>query len=364
MAKKQGAAAKAANTAKKNVKALRSIERKHSGWWLVLFFIIVVGVIMICALALGYLFIYLFQKTGNSLFDLNTRGVWIFMVIAVLVGVGLAAIVSRIPMLPIRRIIRATNQLANGDFSARINIRGARELNNLSDSFNRMAEQLGSVEVLQNDFMNNFAHEFKTPIVSISGFAKQLKRDDLTDEERNEYLDIIISESNRLSDLAMNVLELSKVESQTELRDVTELNVTEQIRQEVALLANRWMDKNIEVDLEGEDVTVTGDKELLSQVWINLLDNAIKFSPEHSVIPITVRRAEDAVVVTITNDGEPLSEDAQAHLFDRFYQVDPSHAQSGSGLGLAIAQKIVTLHGGTITVTSSADTGTTFTVTL
>lgn len=227
-----------------------------------------------------------------------------------------------------------------------------------------MAEELGSLEMLRSDFINNFSHEFKTPIVSLRGYAKVLKRKNLTDDERNDYLDIIINESERLAELATNVLQLSKVESQAIITEKTSFNLTEHIRTVIVLLEPKWSAKHISFQFDSSELMVTANEDMLSQVWINLLDNAIKYSPSYSEITIAMNSKDQQVRISIHNNGPGINESQQKNIFDKFYQGDSSHSSPGNGLGLSIAHKIVALHGGTIQVASSDDTGTTFEVTL
>ena len=159
------------------------------------------------------------------------------------VGTTLAFLFSKLPLKPIRTVCEAADKIADGDYNVRINLKGPAEFIQLAESFNHMAEELGSVEMLRSDFVNNFSHEFKTPIVSVRGFAKMLKRDDLTDEERNEYLDTIITESERLAELSTNILNLTKIEQQTILTDKKQFNVSEQIRLVIAMLSGKWQEK-------------------------------------------------------------------------------------------------------------------------
>lgn len=260
--------------------------------------------------------------------------------------------------------MEATDRIADGDYNARINLKYPAELKRLSDKFNHMAEEIGSVEMLRSDFINNFSHEFKTPIASIQGFAEMLELGDLTEEERTEYIHTIIEETSRLTTLATNILNLSKVEQQSILTDQNRFNVTEQLRQVIALLDKKWADKGIVIAFDCGEVFYTGNEELLKQVWINLIDNAIKFSPQGEEIDIIIRESGGFLTVSFTNKGEPVPASALARIFDKFYQADMSHATQGNGLGLAIAQKIAKLHGGTITVPQSDAEGTVFEVVL
>ena len=275
-----------------------------------------------------------------------------FGISSVLVGTIFSAIFIRRPLKPIDHILDALTKISEGDYSVRLNMYGPPIVKKFNERFNHMASELGSVEMLREDFVNNFSHEFKTPIVSISGFAKMLKQKNLTAEERNEYLDIIINESARLAELATNVLNLSKIENQHILTDKKAVNISEQIRLAAVLLEKKWSRKNIDIQFDTHEVYLSGDEELLKQVWLNLIDNAVKFSPEYGEIKIEIQQSESSTTVSVSNEGQ-VSEDMLTHIFDKFYQEDDSRTQQGNGLGLPIAQKIIGLHGGTIEATNT-----------
>jgi len=298
----------------------------------------------------------------------DSRNIFLMIVIilaaSVIVGTVLSPIIGRRALKPFRKVIAATDQLAGGDFSVRLDIAHPPEFYNLARSFNSMAQELGSIELLRTDFINNFSHEFKTPIVSIKGFAEILKYDDLTSEERNEYLDIVISESTRLAALATNVLNLSKVESQTILADKQAFDLSEQIRRCILMLESKWNNKNISLSVHLQDIKCLGNEELLSQVWLNLLDNALKFTPEGGKITVTLGADNDKVKFVLQDNGAGISSDEAEHIFDKFYQADASRTTEGNGLGLTLAKKIVELHGGNIACKSKLDEGTEFTVLL
>jgi len=328
-----------------------------------LLFAFSVFLILVAAMVLVYIGAYALSRLG--LLDASEYGkvpLFAFSIACIIVGTVIAAVFSRRLLSPLRGIMNATDRIAAGDYSVRLSLKRPEEFRQLSDKFNHMAEELGSVEMLRTDFVNNFSHEFKTPIVSIRGFAKALKWDDLTEGERAEYLDIIISESERLSELSANVLYLSKLEKQSILTDRRRINVSEQIRLVIALLYQKLADKRLNIVFDSGEYFITGNEEMLKQVWINLLDNAIKFSPEEGSVTVMVSQDEAHTRVSVTNEGGGIPPEAQARIFDKFYQADPSHSTRGNGLGLSIVKKIVDLHGGEITV--SSDKGTVFTVTL
>lgn len=288
----------------------------------------------------------------------------LLLVISVVVGTVVSFMISRVPLRPLRRVIDATNRLAAGDFSVRLRLPGPSSFTDLANSFNRMAEELGGIEMLRADFVDNFSHEFKTPIVSIKGFAEELKHDDLSSEQRQEYLDIIIHESSRLAQLATNVLNLSRVEKQAILASRARFDLTEQMRRCVLLFESKWEMRKLNLNVELDEVTLEGDEELLSQVWLNLIDNAVKFTPEGGCVDIRLQKRDNTAEFVIRDDGYGISAEAQKHIFDKFYQGDVSHAASGNGLGLSIARRVVTLHGGFIRCQSEEGAGTEFTVEL
>lgn len=295
--------------------------------------------------------------------DFNKFPLFIFSVASIIIGTVLALLFSRAPLRPLRELMAATDKIAEGDYSVRLDLKRPEDFRQLSDKFNHMAQELGSVEMLRKDFVSNFSHEFKTPIVSIRGFAKALKWDDLTPAEREEYLDIIISESERLAELSANVLYLTRLEKQSILTDKRKFNVSEQIRLVIALLDRKFTEKQLEIHFDCDEYFVEGNEEMLRQVWINLLDNAIKFSPEGGAVTVQICQSDGNTAISVSDQGCGISPEIQAHIFDQFYQGDPSHSTVGNGLGLSIAKTIVELHGGNIAVHSSGE-GSTFEVRL
>lgn len=288
----------------------------------------------------------------------------ILLISSIVIGTALTALVSKRPLRPVRMIINATREIADGNFNVRIVPSGPREMQELSESFNTMAKKLGSTETLSNDFISNVSHEFKTPVASIKGFAKLLKKDSLSDETRKEYLDIIIAESERLSQLSGNILLLSKLEKREKTEEVTTFPLDEQIRRCVLLLEPQFRRKDITLNVDLEAVQFKGNEELLYHVWVNLLGNALKFTHYGDQISIVLHKKNDMVVVKISDTGIGMNEEVSQHLFDKFYQGDKSHSTEGNGLGLSLVARIVELHGGTIKVTSELEKGSSFTVML
>ena len=334
----------------------------------VLFSAIVFLILIITSVLIFIIGVLLIRTNALNLAKLSRQEpmvpIFVLLVISVVVGTVVSFMISRFPLKPLRRVIDATNRLAAGDFSVRLHLIGPSAFTELANSFNRMAEELGGIEMLRADFVDNFSHEFKTPIVSIKGFAEELKHDDLAPEQRQEYLDIIIHESSRLAQLATNVLNLSRVEKQAILASRARFDLTEQVRRCVLLFENKWELRRLNLNVELDEVTLEGDEELLSQVWLNLIDNAVKFTPEGGCVDIRLQKNERTAVFVIRDDGYGISPESQRHIFDKFYQGDLSHAASGNGLGLSIARRVVSLHGGDIRCQSEEGAGTEFTVEL
>ena len=267
-----------------------------------------------------------------------------------LIGLVLVFITSRFSLRPVNKIINAMNRLASGDYSTRLTFKKATgklpSAKEFAESFNTMAEELEHTEMLRSDFVNNFSHEFKTPIVSIAGFVKVLRRGNLTEEKTQEYLAVIEEESLRLSEMATNVLNLTNVENQNILTDVKTYNLSEQIRTCILMLERKWTKKNIELSLPGEEYYINANEELMKQVWINLIDNAIKFSQDYGLLEVQIRPVGQELHVSVSNFGEPIPEESMDKIWNKFYQADKSHTTKGNGVGLAVVKKIVDMHRG------------------
>ncbi len=290
-----------------------------------------------------------------------------FIYASLVIGFLLAFLTGKITLRPIKRLVNQLDRLANGDFKARLHfgrpIGAHPTFKQVENSFNRAAQELEHTEMLRSDFINNFSHEFKTPIVSIAGFAKLLRRGNLTEKQKEEYLEVIEEESLRLSAMANNVLSLTRVESQTILTDVTRFNLSEQIRGAALLLAEKWTPKNISMEMQFGEQLISANEELLKQVWINLLDNAIKFSRPNGTVSVDISEEGAWITVSVANQGKDIPKDRITHIFNKFYQADESHFSEGNGIGLAVVKKVCELHNGRV-FAKSEDGTTTFTVLL
>lgn len=294
--------------------------------------------------------------------------VWsiVALVVAIMLGTAFSAFLTHWVLAPINNLIRATRAVAKGDFSVRVEeAAGKNELVDLIKSFNMMAEELGGIELFRRDFINSFSHEFKTPIASIRGFARQLQKGNITDEQRLEYTSIIISESERLTRMSSNILNLTRFENQQIIADPENFPLDEQLRSCILLLEKEWMKKNISFDLDLSPVTYNSNAEMLSQVWLNIIGNAIKFSREGGTIRVAcMKNASGGASVEIEDHGIGMTNDTKSHIFEQFYQGASSRSTEGNGLGLTITARIIKLAHGEINVESTPGQGTLFIVTL
>lgn len=290
----------------------------------------------------------------------------LLLAVCAIFGTLLAGFFGRYYLRPLKRLSAATKEVKKGNFKVQVSQIGPKgsEMGQLIDNFNDMVCELDGIELFRKDFINNFSHEFKTPIVSIRGFAKELELGDLDPERRREYAHIIAEEADRLSKLAINVLELSKLENQQIVTDKTYFFLDEQLRQSILLHESEWTAKDITIDLDLGEFKYYGNEELLSHIWNNLIGNAIKFTPPRGTVRVTVASTDTSVVVRISDTGIGMTEDVQAHIFEKFYQGDHSHHNKGHGIGLTMAQRATILAGGSISVESTPGNGSTFTVTL
>ena len=284
---------------------------------------------------------------------------------SLVLGTVIALYVGRLIVRPVQRISEAFDALSAGNFDVKVSENERLgEIREMAQHFNAMTYDLSHIETLRSDFVANVSHEFKTPIAAIEGYATLLQNRSLPPEKHDRYVEKILENSRRLANLSGNVLMLSKLENQEIVSGKSEFRLDEQLRRCVLLLESRWAEKNMEFDMELPKLSYYGSEPLLSQVWVNILDNAIKHSPGGGVIHIGIRQTDTALTVTIADHGDGMTEEVQKHIFEKFYQGDSSHKAEGNGLGLALAKRIVELSRGTIEVESSPGNGAAFSVTL
>lgn len=265
-------------------------------------------------------------------------------------------------------IIKAIEKMAKGDFNVRLeqNLEGGGPFEELVKSVNNMAQELSRMEKMRQEFIANVSHEIQSPLTSIQGFAKVLRNDQLSLEERLRYLSIIEVESARLSRLSDNLLKLASLEAETIPFQPKPYRLDKQLRSLILACEPQWVEKKIEMEVFLDEITITADEEMLSQVWINLIHNSIKFTPEGGRVRVDLHPSGDQVEFKISDSGIGIAEEEQSRIFERFVKADKSREQSnkGSGLGLSIAKKIIEIHHGFINLQSDLGKGTTFTVQL
>jgi len=310
----------------------------------------------------------MFMQYSSQNENIMNQMMLIVLLVGLLIGSLCILIAARYLVKPILTLTHATKRLAKGDFDVEIKTKRLDEMGTLTQSFNEMAAELKQLEQMRQDFVSNVSHEIQTPLTSISGFALALKNTNLVAEsDRNYYLNIIISESSRLSRLSDNLLALASLDSEHHPFVAMTYNLDEQIRQIVVTCEPQWLAKGIHIDLELPDaVKITADRDELNQVWMNLLGNSIKFTPTGGHIEIRMTHSMNEILFAITDSGIGIAPEQLDYVFERFYKTDMSRNRniSGNGLGLAIAKKIVTLHRGSIEMKSELGEGTTVVVQL
>lgn len=270
---------------------------------------------------------------------------------------------------PVQRIADAAEKITRGDFSVRIQpvftMGGQDGLNTIIHAFNRMAEELSGIETLRTDFISNVSHELKTPLAIIQNYGTMLQQPGLAEEQRQEYAKAITDASRRLADLVTNILKLNKLENQQIYPQKEVFNLGEQLCECLLNFEDIWEEKNMELDTDiSEDVVVTSDRSLLSLVWNNLFSNALKFTPSGGRVSVSLKADGAFAVVQVSDTGCGISRSVGAHIFEKFYQGDTSHAAQGNGLGLALVKRVIDIVDGDISVSSEVGKGSVFTVTI
>ena len=290
--------------------------------------------------------------------------IWVLVASSAVAGI-IALLLNHRILRPIRNLGSAMNRVAGGDFKLRIDSTSrSGDIQQLYKDFNVMVSELEKTEVLQSDFVSNVSHEFKTPINAIEGYAMLLQDADGATPEQREYVEKILHNTRRLSSLIGDILLLSKVENQTIAKEAKEFRLDEQVRQSILSLEPQWSEKEIDFDVELEEISYRGDARLLLHVWSNLIGNAVKFNPPNGAVRLRLNRADGGVVFVIEDEGPGIPAEARKHIFDKFYQGDSSHREEGNGLGLALVKRILNVCGGEIQQENLPDRGCRFTVKL
>ena len=268
---------------------------------------------------------------------------------------------------PVKKITDAANNVIEGDFTVRVKpiakFATDDSFNEIIDCINKMAEELSGVETLRTDFITNVSHEMKTPLAVMQNYGTLLQAPDLNEEKRLEYAKGIIDASRRLAEMMTNILKLSRLENQQIFPETTKFDLSEQLCECLLQFENIWEKKNIEIETDiAEDVKVEADAELLSLVWNNLFSNAFKFTDEGGSVSVSLIATEHHAIVKVTDTGCGMTAEVGSHIFEKFYQGDPSHSVQGNGLGLALVKRVIDIMQGEIIVESVVGNGSVFTV--
>ena len=285
-------------------------------------------------------------------------------VIMFLVGTVVFLVVSDIIVRPISKLTAATKELSKGNYKVRVGYAGDDEIGKLYVAFNKMAVELNKQEARRQQFISDVSHEFQTPLTAISGFAGILKMEDLPAEQRMKYADIIAFNAKRLSTLSKNMLQLTLLEGEDVQLEKSKYSLIDQLNRVIETEDNNALSKDIEIEFKHPrgDIEIVGDEARMEQVWINLIGNAIKYTNEHGVVTVDVRKTTKDIEVRVEDTGVGMSEEAISHIFERFYREDKSRSVEGNGLGLSIVKRIIDLHEFSLDVTSQEDVGSVFTV--
>jgi signal transduction histidine kinase len=335
----------------------KALDRKGH-FSLTLLFSVVIFVILLIAVTLASLTVWLLNHLkllGTEQLKIS-EVVMLMAAISAAIGFAITLLLLKFPLTPINTLINKMNALADGKFDTRLEYKGLFDVipgfTELKESFNTLARELDGTEMLRSDFINNFSHEFKTPIVSISGLAGLLAEENLSDAERKQYAEAISEESLRLSAMATNVLSLSKLENTTILACTERYNISEQLRSCLLLLEAKWSAKDLEILLDLDEHYAVANAEMMKQVFLNLLDNAVKFTPRCGTVKVDVTDTDQTLFIAVSNTGSTIPRDKLDRIFTKFYQADPSRSSEGNGLGLAIVKRIIELHCGSVSAKS------------
>lgn len=284
-------------------------------------------------------------------------------VFSIIIGIVVTKYITNAYFDPITKLADSMKKVAGGNFRVEAETKSKiSDVQEIYDSFNMMVKELAATETLQTDFISNVSHEFKTPINAIEGYASLLQEHGQTEDERQVCIDKILFNTSRLSALAGNILLLSKLTNQSIMPQRSVFRLDEQVRQAILALESKWEPKEIDFDVELDEINYCGYDGLLIHVWTNLIDNAVKFDPHGGLVRLRLREAEESVIFTVEDDGPGIPEGETEHIFNRFYRSESQRASEGNGLGLALVKQIVDLCGGTVSVENLPEAGCRFTV--
>lgn len=338
-------------------KSKRFIKKNVIPVWVIFFAVLVVWIV---ALLLGMFMMKIVNSISEDYPEMRVTGIlFAFGGGSTVFALIITWVLSNKSVKLVNKINENLDRIAKGDFTTKVYYKTKNEyVMSVVDNFNKMLDQLNSVTVMKNDFISVFSHELKTPMVSIKGYAELLTESKNLTNEDKECLDVIIKECDRLSRLASNVMVLSKIDSQSFVTSRQTFSLRGQIEETIILMDGIFKEKNLTVETDLKSVKYQGDKDLVKEVWINLLVNAAKYSKVNGRIKVTAKNVDGKAVVTVEDNGIGMSETTLKKAFDKFYQADGRHSRGGLGIGLTICKRIVELCGGEIIAFSEIDRGT------
>lgn len=292
----------------------------------------------------------------------------ISLILIALILIGTFIYLNRIIIQPIKELNNGVKEFANGNFNYQIKIKSTDEFGNFKTAINYMAHELSHLEEYQKKFIANISHDFRSPLTSIQGYAEAIKDGTIPYEIQNKYLDIILFESKRLTKLTSNLLTLNNIKQNGTLLDIVSFDMNHIIKTTATTFEGTCTKRKITLDLtfDATQSLVCGDVDKIQQVIYNLIDNAIKFSPNNSIIHITTEEKNDKLFISVKDHGIGIPPDSINKIWERFYKTDLSRGKDkkGTGLGLSIVKEIISAHNENITVASTTDVGTEFIFTL
>ncbi len=341
-------------------------RKNNSSLWVVfavfVFFIIFISYTILLVL---YYLMYQIRFPVTLQLALYEPPLALFFLISVVIVMSISILAGKQVFGPVGEISHALTKVAKGDFSVNLKYTGfVGELSEMCANFNVMTRELGHMETLRSDFVTSVSHEFKTPLAAIEGCATILQNPDLNDFEVREYARKISESTRQLAKLSSNVLMISNLENREIITEMTEFRLDEQIRQAILFLEPLWESKSINMSIDLDYEIFYGNEELLMQIWLNLIGNAIKFTPKNGEVSVSLKHSQKDVSVTVSDTGIGMSAEVRHHIFDKFYQADRSGYTDGNGLGLSLVKRIVDLCRGEITVQSEPGEGSSFVILL
>ena len=348
------------------MKQKNKVKKINTKLWLYfcIAFMISLFLVIICSALLVYILYFLGLFKNENAYNSFFSPLLFMIIISIILGLIVSIFIGKVILKPVEELNKGLHEVAKGDFTFRVDDKSSlKEINDMLKNFNSMAEALSSIETLRTDFVANVSHEFKTPLAAIEGYATLLQSENISKEKHDEYIKKLISNTHKLSTLTGNILQLSKLENQNvNTIEKEKFNLSEQLRQAILSLESKWEAKNINFDVNFDEVYYYGNPGIIYYIWTNIIGNAIKFSPQDGTIEICADDKENEVIVSIKDNGCGISEENIKRIFDKFYQVDTTHHSEGNGLGLALVWRIIKLINGNIEVKSEVNVGSTFIV--